>query len=576
MNEFGLRFEPLFPVGWLLGFATISFALLVWLELSKKQKLIALRVAALFFMTLSVIGLILQPSFSSKQNQGALLLTRGYDRQKVDSVVTLHPELRIDRTPSAGFFPNSHELAENWGSRNFSYIIGEGLPVYALDEFSPSSFVFLPSQLPEGVVELNIPEMHSDRKHSLSGIFNTNQKTKLKLIGPAGVEDSIIVDQRKKAFTFSVTPKQPGLFIYQLVSEDSLGTKVSERLPIDVKSAAGLHILFLQDFPSSEFHYLKSFLAEDGHSIVVRTRTSRDNFTEEFINIPKFQLKNISVDLLNTFDLLFIDSKTIESLSTLEKSNLGQAVRNGLGLMVSGEHSKKKEFYTLKGKEISADTAYVRLKNKSYLLPAIPIEVSLGADTKSILENKKRALTGYRFFGAGKIGFQLLQETHRIRLEGNSDDYAAIWSELIEKISRKETRNFELKIDTHFPYYADEPISFSVVSAGGSPEVFSDGVKIPLSEDVIVDDYWQGKTWAGNPGWHQLRMVDSTTINYFVHEPSEWRTLRAAYSTSETRIAQNKTQENQSSSSERKPVSLFIFYFIFLLAGGFLWLAPKI
>jgi hypothetical protein len=213
---------------------------------------------------------------------------------------------------------------------------------------------------------------------------------------------------------------------------------------------------------------------------------------------------------------------------------------------------------------------------KNYVLSALPIDINRGADINSLLENKKRILTGYRFLGAGKIGFQLLQETFRIKLEGNGADYAALWSPLIEQISRRKTRGFELKMDTYFPYYVDEPISFSISSSGGSPEVFSDGVKMPLREDVIIDDYWHGKAWASHSGWHQLRMTDSTTINYFVHETSEWSALRAAQSIKLTKVAQGKPQENRSSWLERKPVSPIIFYFIFLLAGGFLWLAPKI
>lgn len=578
MNKFGVSFEPLFPIGWVIGLASIAFAILVWLEMKKKQKLKRYRIAAVFFIVLSITNLILRPFFSTTHNSGILLLTPRYDKAKVDSILKLNPTVKIKRIKTAEPFPNSEELSTHrLSGDDVKYIFGEGLPKYALDEVRAENFVFLPAPLPVGVVELNLPELFSGRINTVSGIFNAKQKTKLKLVGPGGVEDSTVVDQKRKSFSFSFVPKLAGLFTYDLISEDSLGAKTSERLPIDVKSPNKLRVFFMQDFPSSEFRYLKNFLSEGRHSIVVRTRTSKANFTEEFINVSKFQTKNISVDLLNRFDLLLADSKAIAGLPLNERSNIEQAVRNGLGLIVAQDQpSKKNEFYSIGGRVISTDTAHFQITNKGYVLPALPIEIQLQSDINPILRNKKRVLAGYRFFGAGRIGFQLLRETFRIKLEGNGSGYSAIWSTLIEKVSRKKTRDFDLWINTCFPYYPDEPISFSITATVGAPKVSSDGIKIPLEEDVIISDYWHGKTWVSKPGWHQLGTADSSAINYFVHEISEWEALRAAYSSNQTKIATARSLKNSHAVIQPQPISPLIFYFIFLFAAGFLWLAPKI
>ena len=75
MNKFGLSFEPLFPIGWVIGLASIAFAILVWLEMKKKQRLKRYRIASVFFIVLSITNLILRPFFSTTQNSGILLLT---------------------------------------------------------------------------------------------------------------------------------------------------------------------------------------------------------------------------------------------------------------------------------------------------------------------------------------------------------------------------------------------------------------------------------------------------------------------------------------------------------------------
>jgi len=578
MSDVGLSFEPLFPIGVVSGVSLVALVFLTWQELRKKHKWIAYRIVASSLIIISIAGLVLQPSFSSEQ-ASVIILTPGYDPLKVDSVLKLNPDLRILRSELADPFRNSvGQRSWNLDGEDVKYIFGEGLPEYALERISNSSFVFLPTKLPSGVQQLNIPEIFAGRENSLSGIFRAQQRTKLKLVGPAGSEDSTFVDNNNASFTLSFKPKQSGLFVFHLVAEGSSAAKTSERLPIEIKPEMKLRILFMQDFPSPEFRYLKNHLGAQGHSVVVRTRTSKSNFTEEFINTPKFQLRNVSADLLNRFDLLLSDSKAIEGLTTQEKLNVEQAVRNGLGLLVIQEKpAKKNEFYSIRGKVTSIDTAHVLINRKAYVLSCLPIEVTRGMEVESVTENRRRTLAGYRFLGAGKIGFQLLQETFRMKLQGDTVDYGTIWSTLIERISRRKVEDFMLKLDTHFPFYTDEPMVFSLTTNGKTAEVFSDSIKTPLQEDVVIDDYWHGNVWTGRKGWHQLRVNDSTKFNYFVCGQSEWRSLRAANVMNQTKASQDqKVLKNKYPLTTRTPVSSVLFFLVFLIAGAFLWLAAKI
>jgi hypothetical protein len=344
---------------------------------------------------------------------------------------------------------------------------------------------------------------------------------------------------------------------------------------VEVKRENNLRILFAQHFPSAEIRYLKNFHADKGHAVTVRTQTSKNNFTYEYINTSKISVGNFSTDLLSSFDLLIIDSKTIEGLSSFEKMNLEKSVSGGLGLIVDHVVSKAGEFYSMKSKAISIDTAHVLLGNKEYVLPALPYEITAQPGIESVLKNKRRSLSGYKSLGLGKIGFQLLQETYRITLEGKLDDYSSIWSTLIERVARKQSKEVELKLISLFPFYPNEPIDFSVISSSVKPTIFFDEIKVPLSEDVIIDDYWHGRIWADKTGWHQLRGADSTALNYFIYDPTEWSSVRKSNLRKQTFLAQ-KSDNQISGITEATLVSRVLFYFIFLLTSGFLWLAPKV
>jgi len=105
----------------------------------------------------------------------------------------------------------------------------------------------------------------------------------------------------------------------------------------------------------------------------------------------------------------------------------------------------------------------------------------------------------------------------------------------------------------------------------------NDQETLSLIEHTAIDNLWMGKTWAAKPGWHELS-ADSLTLNYFVSDPVAWKTLRIT-----NQVKQNEKESvSKSSSSEpdvfyqRKPISTVTFYILFLVAAGFLWLAPKI
>ena len=106
-------------------------------------------------------------------------------------------------------------------------------------------------------------------------------------------------------------------------------------------------------------------------------------------------------------------------------------------------------------------------------------------------------------------------------------EYASLWSPLVERAARTQNPKFKIEIDQPFPIFPDEPLDVNVIAANATPQLTNDDVLIPLREDVVIDDYWHGTTWAGDEGWHQFVFEqDSAKHNYYVSNPTEWQSLR--------------------------------------------------
>jgi hypothetical protein len=581
MSNSLLSFNPVFPAALITAIAVSLLAFFVYRESQRALKYIIGRIIASSLLMISLLGLFLNPTYQEvKKPDAILLLTKGYPQSKVDSIVQKCPALKVIRTKSAAPYSNS-SILKSWyalSDENLFCVAGEGIPSYALGVLDHKTFQFIPASLPQGITRLIIPDnIYANDQTLLQGKFNASEKTKLKLMGPGGIEDSVTLSKGEVSFSLSFTPKQSGNFIYSLVF-GIRGSTFIERLPIVVMPERQLRILFIQKFPTAEVRYLKNFISTKNHQVGLRYQVSKSNFTYEYGNMPHFQIDRLSSNLLNSFDLLFIDQKSYDELNTFEKNDLKKSIASGLGVIFLLHNPKDKmvnEFFPLKSKT-SVDTTHIRLSSRSRVLPVLPIEFVIDPSLLVVTRSKNRVLSGYFFSGQGKIGFQFVQETFRLLIEGNTDDYASFWVTLIGNTARTIGSDFKLKLITPFPYYPNEPIEIAAFSTGLQPSLYADSVRIPMTENALVDDYWTGESWAAQSGWHQLRLShDSTQLNYFVSDTSEWKPLKISNQMKANRISQHLSIADAKNMTQQVPVPAILFYVLFLFSSAFLWLAPK-
>ncbi len=589
MSNSAQIFDPLLPL-WLIAILMIPlFSFFIWREIKKPQKFIALRILAQFIVLISIIGILLKPSYLQEiKSHGIILLTADYSKREADSLLRLRPDMRLIRLQEAASYSGAEVLTtynDLTRLRNgIQFILGNGLPDYALELMGRKNFYFLPATTPIGITQLHIPEnIKSNQQNSLSGTVNIDGETTLTLHSPGGVEDSVIFKGKGSIpFLLHFKPKQAGLTVCNLSYKN--GSRVlTEKLPLVVTEEQKLSILFLQNFPSFEVRQLKNFMAENGHRMTLRYQVSKSKYRFEFVNMPSNRIIPITSSGLQLFDLVIIDNEALDALSSIEKIILEESIHNGLGMIIilhkSIEKDKVRErFLSIEMKKTLKDTVQLNFKTRRYILPVLPFQISESPSVYPVTRNRNSILSAYTYNGLGKVGFQLLQETYRISLEGNIDEYAALWSPLLERIARSENEKFKLQLKNDFPHYQNEPLNVEIISSvEAHPTVHHDQVNIPLIEHVSIDNIWIGKTWAGKPGWHQLS-CNPSTLSYFVSDPQAWETLRIANQMKKNETTSVTPTEFSSSklSYHQKIISPLIFYILFLLASGFLWLVPKI
>jgi hypothetical protein len=581
MTDSLIKLDPLLPY-WLL---TILFALtitfLIWLELKKTTRYKNLRIICVFILAIAVFGIILHPKVRKQKLDFAILLTDNANLKIADSLEKQFPGAKMLFFGKGKTFSSSTPISSTneIPPDEITVVVGDGLGAAALDIFDKQSFVFHPSPSPTGIIDLTLPkESKAQLQSTISGVYNNDlDSTKLVLEGPGGKEDSAVISKKGlNNFNLSFIPKQTGSFTYSLLIN---GAK--EIIPIKVESEKRMKILVVQMFPTFETGYLKNVLSAE-HELVFRYQLSKNNFRYEYINHQAIRADRLTNEILNEFDLVIVDTDALTTLSQSERKNLDAGISSGLGVLIVFNETPKsnrtlQSILPLTFKPISKDTAHFILTRKLNL-PAWPVEAVNDGKIISTVKNKNRMLAGYIYRGFGKIGFQLLQETYKLTLEGDSSSYKNLWTTVLQKNARTRSGNFQIKIENDFPIYTNEPVTVEVIGSSQTPPtLIHNGIEFPMAEDIVIDDLWRTKVWPDKSGWQELQIKgDSIKQLYYVSENKAWRSLATANSIRNTKAMASTQPIDSTSSWEYKPFAPWLFYLMFLISASVLWLVPKL
>lgn len=549
----------------------ILLCIFIWKEytLSGRKRMV-LKVI-LSVLAISALGcMALKPAIPSSKNSGKIvLLTPGYDKEQLDS---LHKEISqikiLDyHDPALDF-----QGIQNAGS---VYVLGSGIPRYELYRFEKLPVVFIPGKSPQGIVKIKFAEENVvGTELNVQGLYNsprTGNWLVLEAAGGAGLDSVRLDGGGRQNFELKADLKAAGRFVYSIAEKNEEGEVITrDPVPVRVEDRVGLRILIINNFPTFETRYLKNFLAEAGHGVVVRSQITSGRFKYEYFNTSPKAIGSFSRETLGEYDLLIVDATTMRSLGAPQVRGIGDAIRlDGLGVFVQPEDS----FFSAPGELVNI--RFKREGNNELNLDQWP-DKSLSVypfilDRSPVLENihssGNSAISGYIRNGLGRIGTTVLSNTFELVLEGNAEIYGEIWAQIIEKVSKREEVPTQLVREEQmvFPH---EPLFFTLRTEIAHPVITKNERVIPLAQDVNLSGHWKGSLWPAEKGWAQLELDTTRVFQYYVFDEGSW----SSFITHKTMESNRRFFDGQINSGNGitplEAVNPLWFFGLFLLLHG--------
>jgi len=464
-------------------------------------------------------------------------------------------------------------------------ILGEGIQDYDLWQFKDFPVQYLRNRSKSGIAELSYDFKNQLGKDLIiDGKYLKRiaaSKLVLKAPGNIAVDSVILSNQKEQIFKLSTKLNVEGNFLYQLIEKDSAGKlQTSNPIPVSVLKRVPLKVLMIERFPTFENKYLKNYLAQSGQEVSVRTQITTGRYKYEYFNIEKKKPISFSEEVLKSVDLLVIGNGSLKNLSKSESTLLKRMIKeNGLGVFIQPSLdllNSKLELASLKFKRDNKTTTQLdsisKIQINKYPYHFLPED-----GLQPIIFTENETLAAYNKLGFGRIGTSVFKNTYQLILDGNSEAYQNLWTDIIDNLSKRKKATSELRTIMSIAF-KDEPLEFILRTNMVNPIVNSAEGKIPLKQDINLSNKWTGMLYPRNKGWNSLSLDgDSTaTLDYYVNENEVWNSVLSQNTSEENR----RFFENSSSKSNiqkfRKPINPLWFFGIFLLAMGYLWLAPKL
>lgn len=566
--------SPLIPLPWLITCVVVLGLFMLWIEWKRPVRFFIPRILAVLLSILALVGLFLRPAFLAEQlHQPVALLTPGFSYKVVDSLKQQKSFEFINYDTTEGIDAYKNRIHS---------VVGEGIPAFVFHSYPNLAFQYYGLEQESGITALKISQAVQLQPLIIEGIFRGAGKKLLKISGPAGVEDSVLLQEGESKFSLTVRPKTSGQVFYYLLGKLNDEVLFEEKVPIDVLPQLSLNILLLQSFPTFETRFLKNYLGEQGHQLALRYQVSKSIYRYEFVNCERKSFE-VNSEFLDNQDLLIVTEDALKQMNKRDLSEITQAVQQGLGLLLlvqSGDIELQsldllRRFSFIKNKKDSTQLVLADI-NKKVSLPTIGVRIKDSYGLQIFSEDVEGITSGYAFLGKGKVGVQLVQDTYTLSLGALTYEYASIWQPCIQKISRSGYMNSLIKITTPAPLYLNQPISLQIISKDEEPLLEYQKHNVPLLENITLQQVYETTLWPEQTGWNTLTLSDSTKLRFFVHENSEWKSLWVAEQKKINRAHHSEKEIKLNPTYEQHPISRTLLFFILILSCGFLWLSSKL
>ncbi|NER15880.1 hypothetical protein [Spongiivirga citrea] len=557
----------------------IVFTWKEWQERGKKRFWIRLFAGLIAIVSLAMLAL--KPVINKEtKSYKAVVITEGHTRKQLDSLKRQQKNIKLIS------YKVNEPLFKAGAIPDTTFIIGNGIKPFDLWQLDSVNTIYLKGTLPKGITRFKYTnDVTVGEQFLFNGIYQKAQNGRVLILkGPGGIDlDSIALkDTLVQPFNLKTDIAVSGKFVFSIQEKDSTGTVLSsDPIPVIANNPKALKILMLNGFPTFESKYLKNYLAEMGHELLIRTQITRGRFKYEYFNRKRAPLSRLTEKNLGEFDLVILDPLTLRNFGGSTKLELKNAVQqDGLGIFVlmnNGGINTLKSFGDFSFKSDGLNEISV-LDDSKLRLSKLPISFNESLGINGIHKSKNKLVSAYKTIGNGKIGSSVLQNSYELLLRGNTDEYQQLWSKIIGEISEKESKLVEWNTDSKIAY-KDYPFEFGVRTTNDNVRVRSNNeFSIPLKEDIDITNLWHGKTYPKNLGWNLLSTQEdsASVMNYFVTDTLKWRAHNKYRTILENKRFSNRASHTLKKSYISKVISPLWFFFAFMCCVIYLWLEPKV
>src|SRR5690606_1678261 len=289
------------------------------------------RIAATILAVPALLMLVLEPSVPRRVRPArAILLTEGASRSEARDVADSVRARRIvapgDSIPDLGTLQRLHpEVRE-------LVVVGSGLPDAELRRSGSMGVEFVPraeAKL-EGISRLSWP--HRVPLGATVTIEGLAPREELVHLESPGLAPDSIRAGADGSFRFELTPRAAGLATFTLRSAGHTDTA-----GIDVRNVPPPRVLMIEAAPDFETSRLREWLARRGGQVATRTEITQGRWRSRAENGAPLPGRTLTAPLLEQFDVLVLDDRSLRGLSSAERTAVRSAVADeGLGVFVTG------------------------------------------------------------------------------------------------------------------------------------------------------------------------------------------------------------------------------------------------
>lgn len=563
LNWFGFNLD----CWWILLISSIVWGVLAWMAWRNSSKIyplyfkLILNTLAVLFVAL--VGL--RPAyFKSSDDQLAILLTENTAPNTLDSLRKVFPNNSVlDYSNNSTFYlPN---LSLSYPHLNRLIILGDGI--------APEQFSYLDSlevfpilnALPEGITSMQYPQSIVAGDSLLGWIEYNSLNEAQKTLAISYLTHQQHLPPIKAAGSFNLAfklgfPTAGHHFITIKITTANKEEEKTAVFPIEVLPREKLNIAILNNSPSFEINYLKNWLADQGHSIVVRTTISSERFKWEFLNRVAPKSKSLNTILKDPLDVILVTEELLNQFNYKHRYLLKQKISEGTGIGLFTQTPNFDQINSFLGSQPTT------LSSFDFSLPKLP-------------ESGPSLKGQYRLFSSGKAAWLKADNTFEWLLEGEPKLYSSVWEEIMSTLSQKQQSLPIWSFPQRPLHFSDQPVKMDLFYPNTVPQPAlitpsKDTISLAFTQHPYFPQQWSTSFIPNEEGSYQLIPQGLLWVN----DTDSWKSLRRAtlIKANEKYFSQRKQLSWKSKGTKvSTPVPLGWFYLGFLLTVALLWLEDK-